>query len=52
MNDYYKSTDWLRRTKFVQGISYKQLISKIFMTLATGVKAMKFLSFVSDFVTE
>ncbi len=26
MNDYQKSIDWLHRTKFVQGISYKQLI--------------------------
>ncbi len=26
MNDYKKSIDWLHRTKFVQGISYKRLI--------------------------
>jgi hypothetical protein len=33
MNDFYKSIDWLGRTKSVQGISYKQLIQILFVSL-------------------
>jgi hypothetical protein len=35
MSDYWKSIDWPHRTKFVQGISYKQLI-KIYCQLASS----------------
>ena len=41
MNDYYKSIDWLHRTKSVQGISYKWLIQILLSACIIDIESVQ-----------